>query len=568
MNLTRRSFLFGGLMAASAGMSACTSTNDPRPSATPGGSSPVVSSATGLRMGISAPPMSTDPSIVADIDSQRFTRQIFQNLVGVDPNTGAPIPQLALSWNTSEDNLTHTFTLDPAVEFHDGTPLTADLVVDNFTRWAATDQRMGEAFIRTSPRLAFPTVFGGYAKDETYLVDEFSAVDDYTFRISLTEPIHSLVEALTDPAFGISAPKSWKTLDQEIARNTSSAQYPHVLSLAAVAGSGGYRWDGLSSSESPSTLSLTPVELTNASADLELGEPLTFKTVADIHQRLYGLRSKQLDVIEPVTASVLQELVQSGTQVLQRDPMSVLYLGMNQNHPVLESLAMRQAVAYALDRAKAVEKHMLSGSYVAHQFVPPSLLEEGDDLKTYSPSLKKARELIASTGYDGEPLEFLYPTGSDRPYLTQPDKLFALFSGQLARAGLNIVPKPLAWDSGYFHQIHTESSTRAFHLSGRNLTYRDPLMILDALFGVPTPEFAWTNSRVAKQLQQARKTVNTDKRNELFHSISRSISLDLPAVPLAFPITAVATGDRVKYFPVSPVLDERLHLTRLEEENS
>ena len=37
-----------------------------------------------------------------------------------------PAPDLARSWEVSEDSLTYTFHLDPAARFHDGTPVTAD----------------------------------------------------------------------------------------------------------------------------------------------------------------------------------------------------------------------------------------------------------------------------------------------------------------------------------------------------------------------------------------------------------------------------------------------------------
>src|SRR5699024_367279 len=101
-------------------------------------------------------------------------------------------------------------------------------------------------------------------------------------------------------------------------------------------------------------------------------------------------------------------------------------------------LHVRQAVAHALYRTDMVDSLHLDGSYVAHQFNPPSLLERTDDVVTYNADVSRAADLLAVAGYDGEPIEFWYPTGAERVYMTQPQKLFAHLSGRLTAAGFKI----------------------------------------------------------------------------------------------------------------------------------
>ena len=48
-------------------------------------------------------------------------------------------PQMVDKWTTSDDKLTWTFTLRDGLEFHDGTPVTADDVVPSLKRWAVRD---------------------------------------------------------------------------------------------------------------------------------------------------------------------------------------------------------------------------------------------------------------------------------------------------------------------------------------------------------------------------------------------------------------------------------------------
>src|SRR5947209_13813190 len=58
---------------------------------------------------------------------------MYDLLVQVDPvHWDKVIPDLAKSWQISEDGLTYTFSLREGVKFHDGAPLTAEDVVASF----------------------------------------------------------------------------------------------------------------------------------------------------------------------------------------------------------------------------------------------------------------------------------------------------------------------------------------------------------------------------------------------------------------------------------------------------
>src|SRR3546814_2661498 len=64
----------------------------------------------------SAEPVTLDPFFASDGESFRVSRQIFEGLVGTKPGTADPPPLLAKSWETSEDGLTYTFTLERSEE--------------------------------------------------------------------------------------------------------------------------------------------------------------------------------------------------------------------------------------------------------------------------------------------------------------------------------------------------------------------------------------------------------------------------------------------------------------------
>lgn len=489
-----------------------------------------------FRLGVPARALTTDPAITNDIETHRLARQVYQTLIGVDEETGETIPQLAQDWTLSPDGLELVLELEAGKTFHDDTALTADVVVENFDRWGGANQLLGSARLRESGRLPFSVVFGGYRSEDSCLLESVEASGQLEVTLTLRQPVHNLIEALTHPSFSVTSPSSWADFD---------AALNDGLPAVALAGTGAYRWG-------PHTPATRRLEAVEADHDVDV------LAIDNLHERLYGLSTQQLDVFDAVSPSVLRQLVQSGYQVLLRDPLAVLYLGINQQHPVLGNLHVRQAVAHALYRTDLVDSLHLDGSYVAHQFNPPSLLERSDQVAIYNADVARARNLLAVAGYDGEPIEFWYPTGAERIYMTQPQQHYAYLSGRLAAAGFNIVAKPLAWDNAnYLSQVMDNSTDRGLHLFGRNFFVRDAFYVLAELFEQPNAEFGWSNTRVAQALAAARTETDPQIRTQLLTTVEEAISLDIPAVPLSFPITALASGHGVEFYPISPVLDEQ-----------
>ncbi|MGO2750622.1 MAG: ABC transporter substrate-binding protein [Pseudoclavibacter sp.] len=77
-----------------------------------------------------------------------WNRALYDALTIVDPD---PQPNLAESWQVNEDFSDYTLTLAEGVTFHDGSPLTADIVVENLI-WAADPANLvnGGALLATA----------------------------------------------------------------------------------------------------------------------------------------------------------------------------------------------------------------------------------------------------------------------------------------------------------------------------------------------------------------------------------------------------------------------------------
>lgn len=485
-----------------------------------------------------ARPNSLDPGLAVDTETERILRQVFETLITIDTETGSISPMLASDYEISDDQLTYTFTLREDVQFHDGTELTAEAVVQNLQRLGRLDQLYGSGTVQSTAPLAFPSVFGGFTDEDSCILDSVEAVDEYTVELQLSEPISFLLQALTLPAFGIASPEVLSEDDP-----TMVARHP--------SGTGPYRVSSAYDAEE------TTLELFEDYWQTVQGpEAVTVRALPRSFDRLRELNRGTVDVYDGITADNLRSLVQSGRLLLQRDPFSVLYLGFNLDHPVMADKEIREAAAYAINRNALVDSLFLEGTRPAHQFTPPALGVQTDAVPRYSYQPSEAQQLLEDSSYDGEPLPFYYPIHTTRSYLPRPEAVYAAVARDLATAGFRIQPKPVVWDEGYVDQLLGDDD-RAFHLLGRNGGYRSPHSFLGPLFGARTREFQYSNDDVVDLISEARAEEDDDARILLYQEAAELIGEDLPALPLAFPISGLALGPRVSNYPMSPVLNER-----------
>jgi peptide/nickel transport system substrate-binding protein len=111
------------------------------------------------------------PVLVMGVNNQGPTliaaSKVFQGLLKYSP-TLEPLPELAKSWEISEDKRSYTFRLQPNVTFHDGTPFTADDVIFSIMKF----------HMDLAPR----------ARGVFMKIKEAVAVDPLTVRLTLDTP--------------------------------------------------------------------------------------------------------------------------------------------------------------------------------------------------------------------------------------------------------------------------------------------------------------------------------------------------------------------------------------------
>lgn len=132
---------------------------------------------------LSAAPDQLDPHLTTASPSFTINENVYETLVQTTPDFQFE-PELATEWQTSDDQLTWTFTLRDGVTFHDGDDLTAADVVYSLNRVMDPDSGAANAF-----RLE--------------AVESVEEVDDSTVEITLSQPAPNLLANLSNGGLAI-----------------------------------------------------------------------------------------------------------------------------------------------------------------------------------------------------------------------------------------------------------------------------------------------------------------------------------------------------------------------------
>jgi peptide/nickel transport system substrate-binding protein len=351
---------------------------------------------------ISADPEGFDPHITSAHSSFEILENVYDTLVAVDESLNM-VPSLAESWEISDDNVTWTFTLRQGVTFHNGRPLTAEDVVYSYERIMNPDTGSGVAWR-----------FGS--------VESVEAIDDLTVAINLTEPSPNLLGR-------IGAYKGMSIVPKEIVEDGSVGTIP--------VGTGPFRF-----------VEYVPGDrvVLEANADYwEAGKPyldeLILKIIPDETVRLTNLQTGEVDWVDSLPPQRVTKLATSGEVIV--DMVSggdYWYIGLNLNREPFDDVRVRQAVAYAVNRADVAAAAKWDTATPNDGPIPPDSFWYYD-YQPYEQDLETARQLLADAGYpDGFDTEFM-PTS----FYEETVRTAQVLQAQLSQIGINADIRTLEW---------------------------------------------------------------------------------------------------------------------------
>ncbi|MES9939992.1 MAG: peptide-binding protein [Candidatus Thiodiazotropha sp. 6PLUC2] len=462
---------------------------------------------------------SLTPFISEDAYSSTVQGYILESLLTRNADTLEWEGLLAKEWQVSDDGLTFVFKLREGLQFSDGKPLTAEDVAFTFQ------------FIM-NPAIQAPRERAYYEK-----IESVEVLDPLTVRFQFAEPYFNALSL----AGGLSVmPKHFY---EPYLKEPNSFNQSKGLLL----GSGPYRL------EDPSNWSPDKgiIELQRNPRYWGMVQPpynrLIWRVIENDSARLTTFRNGEIDtyVSKPREYKQLvddQDLDKKAEHWEYMSPVAgYSYIGWNQERKGkatrFADVRVRQAMTYLIDRERINEEIFLGYADVAISPFSSGSKQHDPDLMPRAYDQAKAMALLKEAGYadsdgdgvledeKGEPFEFdlVYFQGND-----DTNRMVLFIKDLLARAGIQLQPKPtewsvmidlmkkrdfdaitLGWTSGLETDLYQMFHSSQIADGGNNFT-------------------GYSNPQLDKLIDEARATVDEEKRMPLWRDAEKTLFRDQP----------------------------------------
>jgi len=477
--------------------------------------------ATTLRVHISIDIRSTNPGVNRDGNTDGIVLHMVEGLVGYD-DRGQPRPLLAERIEVSDDGLTYTFHLRRGVKFHNGQVLNADDVVWSWQRYM-------------NPETGWRCLseFDGRVRLK---VQEVRAIDSHTvvFRINQPDPLFLSTLARSDCGMtailhrdSLNADGSW---DKPIGTGPfklhewRQREYVSLLRFADYASLAGPP-DGYVGAKRP------------------LVDEVRFVVIPDAATAKAALQRGDIDILRGLPYAETAEFKNDARVTLHTSPsLSPVALLLQTTDPLLGKLAMRQAIAAALDYEQLVDGVSYGLAQVNHSVVPITSPWHSAVHKTghrYDPV--RVKQLLAQAGYQGERLVIV----ANKQYSHHFD-MAVIAQAMLQQAGINAHIEVLEWGVQHARYQKGNFQIMSFSYSGR----MDPSLGFEAMMGpkATQPRKVWDDPASQDLLMRSMVETNPAARQALFDQLHRNALAQVPfIVTFNALVKAVSHNDVVGY---------------------
>jgi peptide/nickel transport system substrate-binding protein len=454
-----------------------------------GGGAPESSTPPGtLYVALEAEPPELDPNLSSAYVDRQVMASLYDKLVDIDQD-GEIVPMLARSYEVSDDDLVYTFHLREGIKFHDGTEFNAEAVKYNLDRYQEEDS------VRST---------------EVEPIESVDVVDEYTVRVTLSEPFAPFLAVLTDRAGIIASPKAIEENNGRISKDpVGTGPFEYVERV---------RGDHITVKKNPDYWREGVPKL----------DKIIYRGIEDENVQYQNLQSGELDLIDSIPPVEFKSLQESGDYKVSIEP-GLGYQGfdLNVTQPPFDNKALRQAVYRLVDREAIVKAALrnVMGEPGNSPFSEQSWAYSEDSDRYPEPSVEEAKALLEK---GGEPDGFSFTFKIDPSPLNQ--QIGQIIQNNLKPAGIDVKLEQLEF--GTLLEDASSGDFEALYLgwSGRI----DPdLNIYN--FTVTNGDFnysGYSNPEVDRLLNEARRTSDRDRRKELYTQVMEILHEDVPYVYL------------------------------------
>ncbi len=296
--------------------------------------------------------------------------------------------------------------------------------------------------------------------------------------------------------------------------------------------------------------------------DPAIAETLVFRWSSEAAQRLLELQSGTVDAIDNPGPDDFETITaDENLNLVDRDPLNIFYVGMNNTFAPFDNEQVRQALALGIDRQRIVDNFYPPGSTVATHFTPCAIPNGcvGEEWYEFDP--EQARQLLADAGFpDGFETQISY-RDVVRSYLPEPGVVAQDIQAQLEQ-NLNIRATINVMESGAYVAAANAGELEGLHLFGWNADYPDITNFLDFHFGAgASPQFGDKFPDITEALQQGAALADNTEREPFYVEANNLIKEHVPMVPIANGGSAVVYKTDVEGAHASPLSNEYFAVT-------
>ncbi|MBA3234661.1 MAG: hypothetical protein H0T59_01555 [Chloroflexi bacterium] len=491
--------------------------SDTPPSTAPTAAPPAAGGGGTLVVAIGSDPGHLNPAITTSGATHTASELMYNGLVGLD-ESGMPIPELAESWEITDDGATYTFKLRSGVLWHDGEPFTSADVKFSFE----------EVLLKLHSRTRASV---GPA------LDGIDTPDDQTVVFRFKQPYAPLLQQLDVTE----APM----VPMHVYAGSDPAENP---ANAAPIGTGPFKF-----------VSYTPdaeIRLARNETYWDAPNPLldevVMRVIPETGSQIVALEAGEVDWIWGVPGPDESRLeADPNIELLRTDrnpggSNCIMTVTFNLDKPILQDLRVRQAIAHAVDRQGYVDKILFGQGRVAEAPISSGIpFAHATGLAMPDFDTAAAGALLDDAGWaagadgmrtasgvegvdDGTPLQL------DFLHFPAFGRYGELFRSEMAAIGIDVTLKPL--DPPVF--VETVFTNRDFdtniisYCNGPDPEIGVRRMFDSAQIGpVPFSNAAgYSNPDVDALFDKARLTVDQTARGAIYKDISEQVIAAQPYV--------------------------------------
>ncbi|MGM9930755.1 peptide ABC transporter substrate-binding protein [Pradoshia sp.] len=461
-------------------------------------------------------PTSFDPPIGFNAVSWNALNNLMEGLTRLGKNH-EPEPAAAENWEVSDDGKVYTFFIREDAKWSNGDDLTASDFVYAWKRLLDPETASGAAFLGYF-------IEGGEAfNTEKGTADDVKveAVDEKTFKVTLTSPQAYFLSVITNPAFFPINEKTAKENPEWFAEAESFVgNGPFILS----------EWKH----DSHMIMKKNPEYWDADSVNLD---KVNWAMVNDTTTEYQMYTNGELDTSD-VPPEMSGQLIKED-KVKVEEQAGLYFFRFNVEKEPFQNINIRKAFAMATDQKQLVDYVTKNEEEPAYGFVAPGFKDpSGKDFREINGDLmvtdvNKAKELLAKgleeENYDKLPeVTLTYSTGDDT------HKKIAEALQQMYKENLGVDVKLANLESNVFAEDQKALKLQ-FSRSSFLADYADPINFLENFqTGHSMNRTGWSSEKYDELIKKAKLESDEKKRYELMYEAEQILMGEMPIIPIHF----------------------------------